>query len=125
MLRIKTKKLTSLIFNYSIMILLFSKRNLIFLAPFIFLLTITLQVIGQPLKFHVSTERTSLGIKIIYANNFNSFSVNVNGKNIKILPSEGEQHYVSVDGNILQYLLVPPPEKVNYDQLNEKQKGIS
>lgn len=65
---------------------------------------------------------TKTGVSIDFKNNKHSFSFSVIGKAIKPYTGNGVQTYIDVDGKLLQYLLVPFPQKIDYSKLNLKQK---
>jgi hypothetical protein len=59
---------------------------------------------------------------INFVGNKNSFSFTVDGKSIKPVNDKGPQKYLNVDGRILQYLLVPFPEKRDYQNFSTQRK---
>jgi len=77
---------------------------------------------SQTKNFDSKLTSTTTGKIINFTQVNRSFSLNVEGKTFKPVIKNGEQNYLTVDGRVLQYLLVPFPEKVDYLNFTEKKK---
>jgi hypothetical protein len=95
------------------------------LLPLTFFLFLTFSAVSQGYKaetFHLATQKSAKAFIVKYKSDLHSFSITVEGNRIVEQPPHGQQNYLSVDNNVLQFLVVPFPVKADYLNFDDEKK---